>query len=715
MLKRLYKTLFFDTSGGVSGKVSRFCSGFAYTRRVAYLSRLNHFFTAMYVSRMMALALVMLVQVAQAQEVQRLTMDRYFDYETVLSPQVSPTTGQIVFTRQWIDKVNDERRNDLWVMNADGSRAHQVVRGSNARWAPDGVRIAYTAPGEPNGSQIYVRFMDERGGTLQVTRVDRAPSNLTWSPDGQHLAFTMLVPKRNRWPLVMPSRPEGARWTEEPRLIEELVYRRDGTGFIETGHTHIFVVPAGGGMARQITSGDWDHGTGGFSWTPDGREILFSANRVEDADYQWRQSDIYAVRVADGEIRQLTTRSGPDSNPVVSPDGRMVAYTGYDFSDDTWIDSRLYVMNLDGSNVRELTAALDRSPIGLMWATDNSGVYFTADHEGTRNLHFADLRRNSVAAITQGEHMLAVTDMHPAGWFVGTYTDPHRPPDVVRFDVRNPRPQFLTAVNEDLLRGVTLGEVEEIWYDSVDDFRVQGWIIRPPDFDSSRQYPMILIIHGGPHAMYNVGFNYGWQLHAAEGYVVLYTNPRGSTGYGSAFGNAIKNAYPGKDYDDLMLGVDALLARGYVDARNLFVYGGSGGGVLTSWIIGHTNRFAASAVLFPVTNWLSFVGTTDGVSWYRNFERLPWEDPTEHLRRSPLMYVGNVSTPTMLMTGENDLRTPMAQTEEYYQALRLRRVPTAMVRFNDEYHGTGRNPSNWLRTQAYLSYWFGKYRTGNTE
>ena len=239
--------------------------------------------------------------------------------------------------------------------------------------------------------------------------------------------------------------------------------------------------------------------------------------------------------------------------------------------------------------------------------------------------------------------------------------------------------------------------------------RIQGWIVKPPGFAPNRKYPLMLVIHGGPHSMYNGAFNFGWQEHAANGYLVLYTNPRGSTGYGSAFGNAIKNAYPGKDFDDLMAGVDTVLGRGYIDARRLFVYGCSGGGVLTAWIVGHTNRFAAASSNCPVINWLSFVGNTDSPGWYRNFEKLPWEDPSEHLRRSPLMYVGNVTTPTMLMTGVEDLRTPIPQTEEFYQALKLRKVPTAMIRFNQEWHGTSSRPSNYLRTQAYLRHWFQRH------
>jgi dipeptidyl aminopeptidase/acylaminoacyl peptidase len=259
---------------------------------------------------------------------------------------------------------------------------------------------------------------------------------------------------------------------------------------------------------------------------------------------------------------------------------------------------------------------------------------------------------------------------------------------------------------------VALGDVEEIWYESVDDYRIQGWIIKPPDFDPSRKYPLMLSIHGGPHGMYNVAFNFSWQEHAANGYVVLYTNPRGSSGYGSAFGNAIKNAYPGKDFDDLMHGVDEVIARGYVDEQNMFVYGCSGGGVLTSWVVGHTNRFAAASANCPVTNWLSFVGTTDGIGWYRNFENFPWEDPSEHLRRSPLMYVGNVQTPTMLMTGVNDLRTPMPQTEEYYAALKVMGVETAMIRVNNEWLGTSSTPSNFLRTQLFLREWFERHSRG---
>jgi dipeptidyl aminopeptidase/acylaminoacyl peptidase len=647
---------------------------------------------------------------AQSARPDRLTLDLYLEWEGVADPQVSPDGRQIIYTRRWVDKMNDRWQSSLWIMNADGSRNRFLTEGSAARWSPAGDRIAFTRDGEPRGSQLFVRWMDAEGATTQITRVEESPGEPVWSPDGQWIAFGMTVDKNDMpFRVSMPARPEGAKWTADPKIVTRLGYRRDRQGYIDAGYRHLFLVPATGGTPRQLTNGDWNHG--GANWTPDGREILFSGLRVDTAEYAWRESEIYAVNVETGAVRQLTTRRGPDGNPVVSPDGRWVAYTGNDWSTDTYATTRLYLMGIDGSNPRELSGELDRSPEDLTWAADNSGVYFTAQDRGTANLHFAPTRGGGPRPVTEGNHLFGLSSMAPGGMAVGTLTNSHAPGDVVTFDVRRPQQlNRLTDVNGDLLTGRKLGQVEEIWYTSLDGYRIQGWIVKPPDFDASKKYPLMLSIHGGPHGMYGVGFNFGWQEHAANGYVVLYTNPRGSSGYGSAFGNAIKNAYPGKDYDDLMIGVDSLLRRGYVDSTNMFVYGCSGGGVLTSWIVGHTTRFAAASANCPVTNWFSFVGTTDGAGWYRNFAKLPWEDPTEHLRRSPIMYVGNVATPTMLMTGEMDLRTPMGQTEEYYQALRFRKVPTAMVRFKEEWHGTTSRPSNFVRTQLYLRAWFEKHK-----
>ena len=642
----------------------------------------------------------------------KLTLDLALEMEDVNSPQLSPDGSQIIYTRQWIDKLNDSRESSLWIMNADGAKNRFLIDGSAPQWSPDGSRLAFLAKGKPQGTQIFVRWMDAEGAVTQITRVEKSPANLRWSPDGKWLAFTMLVPQKDTWDIKMPPKPEGAKWIEAPKIIDRLDYRRDRQGFLEEGFNHVFVVPADGGTPRQLTTGDYNHNAP--EWMPDGTELVFSGLRVDDAEYQWRESEIYTVNIATGAIAQLTKRKGSDSNPLPSPDGKFIAYVGHDFTDDTFYEQKLYFMNRDGANVKEIASNLDRTPERLFWALDGKGIYFNASDRGTRNLYFTALN-DKVSPVTKGNHLLTASDIDRAGRVVATLSAPQQPGDVVTFSLKTPvQINKLTAVNDDVMHGLKLGEVEEIWYKSVDNFDIQGWIVKPPDFDASKKYPLILSIHGGPHAMFNVGFNFGWQYYAAKGYVVLYTNPRGSSGYGSAFGNAIKNSYPGKDYDDLMKGVDHVIGRGYIDEKNLFVYGGSGGGVLTAWIVGHTDRFAAASSNFPVINWLSFVGTTDGASWYRNFKKLPWEDPSEHLARSPLMYAGNVKTPTMLMTGVNDLRTPISQTEEFYMALKMRKVPTVMLRFNDEWHGTSSKPSNALRSLLYMQSWFEKHSRKET-
>jgi len=642
----------------------------------------------------------------------KLTLEMYLDLESVSNPQISPDGARIVYTRGWVDKMNDRRESSIWIMNVDGSKNHFLVDGSGPLWSPDGTRIAYTARGEPEGSQIFVRWMDDEGATTQITRLEKGPGGIAWSPDGESLSFSMNVDGEPAWSVSPPGRPDGATWTEGPKVVTRADYRQDRQGFVDEGWQHIFVVPAEGGTPRQLTNGDWNHSSG--RWTADGNELLFSSLRTEDSELSWRESEIYAVNVATEEIRQLTTRRGQDTSPLPSPRGDLVAYRGSDFNTDTYRNSGVYVMNVDGSGSRLISGDFDRNINSMEWAHDGSGVYVTISYQGARNVHFISVQ-GDVNEITSGAHMLGLSSFTDQGFAVATLSSPQVPADIVSFDLDGPITfRQLTNVNDDIMAGVTLGDVEEIWYESLDGFQIQGWIIKPPDFDPSEQYPLMLSIHGGPHGMYNVGFNFAWQEHAANGYVILYTNPRGSSGYGSPFGNAIKNAYPGKDFNDLMNGVDLVISRGYIDEQNMFVYGCSGGGVLTSWVVGHTDRFAAASANCPVTNWLSFVGTTDGIGWYRNFEKFPWDDPSEHLRRSPLMYVGNVTTPTMLMTGVGDLRTPMPQTEEYYAALKVMGVETAMIRFNNEWHGTSSTPSNFLRTQLFLREWFKRYEQGRS-
>ena len=644
-----------------------------------------------------------------------LALETWLDWERVSDPRISPDGATVVYTHEWVDKMNDRWESSIRIVNADGSRPRHLVDGSSPRWSPDGSRIAFLAPDDTGNTQIHVRWMDVEGAVSQVTRVEESPSSLVWSPDGDRLAFTMNVPAEQssarHWTVALPQ-PEGADWTPAPRIIEQLVYRQDRVGFLDESFQHIFVVSADGGTPRRITHGD--HNYGAPVWEPGGRSLLFSGLIADDALYRWQESEIYRVGADSGDLEQVTTRRGPDRSPVPSPDGSMIAYVGHDTTTFDYIESSVYVMNADGSNARALTAELDRTPRGLHWAPDGGGVYFNVQADGYANIMYVSID-GEVRAASEGPQMFSLGHVSRDGTGVGTWGDAHEPGDIHAFPLERPGDRTrLTDVNGEVLAGVTLGEVEQIWTESsYDGLPIHGWVIKPPGFDPSRRYPMMLVIHGGPHAMYNGGFNFGWQEHAANGYVVLYTNPRGSSGYGTDFGNTIQYDYPNHDFDDLMSSVDDVVSRGYVDEDNMFVYGCSGGGVLTAWVVGHTDRFRAASSNCPVTNWFAFPGEVDGnyLRWYADFEHFPWEDPSEHIRRSPITYVGNVTTPTMLMTGELDLRTPMSQTEQFYQALKAQRKPTAMIRFEGEWHGTSRRPSNFLRTQLYLRTWFERWGT----
>ena len=465
----------------------------------------------------------------------RLTGDRYLDWEDVARPTLAPDGEHIVYERRWVDALQDRWETALWIMNADGSKNRFLVRGSEPRWSPDGTRIAYVAHGEPDGTQIFVRWMDAEGSVSQVTRVREKPSNIRWSPEGDSIAFQMVLPPRGDDPfrIDMPKPPRGAEWTDSPKIVTRLDYRRDRIGYPPDGFRHLFVVTADGGTPRQVTAGDWHHDD--LQWMPGGKSLVFRSLRVEDAEYQWRESEIYAVDIASGEVTQLTRRRGPDRNPLPSPDGRHIAYLGYDWTDDSYIEEGLYVMNADGSNPRRIVGEMGPRPQNLRWAEDGKGLYFTSAVLGTSNLIFTDLEGEH-RPVTEGNHMVSVTDIQ-SGRAVGTLTSYYVPRNLIAFDVTSGSKltglTTLHETNRGVLAEVELGAVEEIWYGSVDDFRVHGWIVKPPDFDPAKKYPLILRIHGGPHYMDHSGFDFKNQNHAANGYVVLFTNPRGSSGYGA--------------------------------------------------------------------------------------------------------------------------------------------------------------------------------------
>ena len=659
--------------------------------------------------RALSFIFIFFLIISYGQEKLKLSLDHYKNYEWTSNPTISPNGEQILYSRSWINLIDDKRETDLWIMNKNGSTNRFFLNGSNGKWSPDGSKIAFIKKGEPNGTQIFIKYLGVEGEPTQITKLEKSPSSMEWSPDGKFIAFLMHVSSEAALdPIGVPERPKGATWTKGPQVIDQVDYSQDRVGFLERGFRQIFVVPSEGGTARQITFGEFDDISGGISWLKDSESIVFSSYQKEDAEYARGQSNLYSVNINNLNLIELTSREGTESSPTVSPDGSKIAFVGSTWTKNFYHDRKMYVMDIDGSNLRCITESLDQTPSPGVWGKNSSGVYFNVREFGQSNVYHADIK-GKVKKITNGNHMLTMNDLVGSD-AVATWTDHSNPSDIISFSIDKPNKiNRLTDVNKDIFYNVEFGEVEEITYKSVDEKYVQGWIVKPPNFDSNKKYPLVLRIHGGPHSMYHVGFNYNFQLHAAQDQVVLYTNPRGSTGYGYDFANAIQNAYPGNDYDDIMYGVDEVISRGYIDENRMYVYGGSGGGVLTSWIVGKTDRFAAASVNYPVTNWFSFVGTTDGATWYYNFKNYPWEDPSEHIKRSPLMYVANVKTPTMLMCGEEDLRTPISQTEEYYQALKMNKVPTVMIRFKDEYHGTSSKPSNFLRTHGYINAWFDKH------
>ncbi len=672
-------------------------------------------------------ALVPPVPATPAPAGDRLTEMDVFDLELATDPQMSPDGRRIIYVRNFSDVFTDRRYSNLWIIDVDGGQNRPLTTGhygdAAPRWSPDGTRVAYTSDREGT-SQIYVRWLDS-GQTARLTNLGFPPADPVWSPDGRQIAFTTFVAQEAPKIASLPAPPEGAKWAEPATTIDKLVYRFNGEGYLKPGYTHLFVVPAEGGTPRQISSGDFQHGGTAFTasaavWSPDGRYLIQSAIRRPDYELEPLDTEIYEFSVADGAVRQLTRRKGPDDSPALSPDGKLIAYLGFDDRYQGYQVTRLYLMNRDGSGPRLLSAKLDRDVERPLWARDGSGVFFLYDDEGNTKLGFMTLdgTLRTVAANVGGPGGSYGGGTYSTGGRRGyalTYTRPDVPCDVGVGTADGPPVKIITAVNDDLLAHKALGEVEEIRYESsLDRRKMEGWIVRPPHLDPKKKYPLILEIHGGPFANYGDRFDFMKQLWAARGYVVLYVNPRGSTSYGEEFGNLIHHSYPGDDFYDLNSGVDAAIARGYVDPGNLFVTGGSGGGVLTCWMIGRTPRFRAAASAYPVINWYSFVLTADISAFVEKywFPGYPWDNVEHYEKRSLLSVVKNVKTPTMIITGEEDYRTPISESEQYFQALKLLNVETVLVRVPGEPHGISRRPSHWMAKMLNIVGWFDRHRKG---
>jgi dipeptidyl aminopeptidase/acylaminoacyl peptidase len=645
-----------------------------------------------------------------------------FALEQAQDPQVRPDGSAVAYVRASEDVMIDNDRKAIWLVDATTGAQTPLVTGNGSafapRWSPDGQRLAYvsTAEGRP---QLYVRWM-ARGATARVAELPSSPSSLAWSPDGRTLAFSMQTeddPPRLGTPLA---KPEGAKWADPLQVIDAVTYRADGAGYLKPGFSHLYTVSAEGGAPRQLTFGAFNE-RGALSWTPDGRHLLFSANRTKDWALQPQESEVFQVSVADGTLTQLTHRFGPNSDPQASPKGDKIAYVGFDDRHRGYENVKLYVMDRDGKNAHSITDGLDRSVSAPRWAPDG-GLYVQYVDRGVTKLAHVSLdgRVQTLAAgmsgaeldrpYSGGEYSVSAN-----GVLAFTQGAPDQPGDVAV--VKGGSVRRLTHLNEDLFSGKTLGKVTPLAVtSSIDKLPIDAWVITPPNFDPAKKYPLILEIHGGPYSSYGPVFASELQLYAAAGYVVLYANPRGSTSYGFDFADQINYNYPSHDYDDLMSAVDAVIAKGFVDPNNLFVTGGSGGGLLTAWIVGKTNRFKAAAAQKPVINWTSEVLTVDfyvdqAQNW---FGKNPWEDQAHYWSRSPLSIVGNVTTPTLLMVGSEDKRTPSSEAEQFYQALQLRGVPTAMIRVpGASHHGLAERPSQEAAEASAILAWFERYKTAN--
>lgn len=644
-----------------------------------------------------------------------------FNLEYATSPQTTPDGQSVYYERRSMDIMTDRVGTNIWTVDLDGGNHRAVLSGKAQyrmpRFSPDGTRLAYLS-NEDGKTQIYIRWLDS-GDTTRVTNLERSPSNISWSPDGKHMAFTMFVPGQGPSLFKMPAKkPKDAKWAAEVGVTDKLTIRRNGApGYVPYGFTHVFVVPSDGGTPRQVTNGSYNHG-GSISWAADSGAIVISANRNENWDRDRRESEIYRVSLTDGSITALTSRDGPDASPVVSPKGDLIAYTGNDDDGLTQQNRDLYVMNMDGSGVRNLTAGLDRSVGNVQWNAEGTGLYYSYVASGKRVVAYTNLAGNGrviteeLGGTSLGRPYAGGTyGVMPAGRIVFTERRTDRPADLAVVD-RIGSVTTLTDLNGDVIGHRRMAAVERVTVNSsVDGREIEGWVAKPAGFDPSKKYPLILEIHGGPFSAYGPMYSSEVQLMAAQGYMVLFANPRGSTSYGADFANLIHQNYPSEDYNDLMDLVDTTIAQGSVDEDQLYVTGGSAGGIMTAWIVGKTNRFRAAVVAKPVINWTSLVLTSDaGVGTVQTwFSDMPWNVPEEYWASSPLSLVGNVVTPTMVLVGTTDYRTPASESEQYYTALRMKGVPTTLVTMPNTAHGLASRPSNLIRKVGNIIGWFKKY------
>lgn len=645
-----------------------------------------------------------------------------FDLQYASDPQIRPQGDWIVYRRMGFDILKDRAQGNLWMIRTDGTDHQKVttreVSESSPTWSPDGERLAFVSATE-EGSEIYLYWL-ESGKFARLTQLPGGPGSLSWSPDGKQLAFTMTVPEKAPVIAKLPPKPKNAQWAGAPRITDRVYHEADGRGYIPPGFRHIFIIPSEGGAARQVSSENYNH-RGPISWSSDGAALYFSGNRTEDWEYDFRNSEVYRLNLKTGAIDALTDSQGPDRGAVASPDGKYIAYTGYTDRVQAHQTSELRIMNSDGTGKRTLTADLDRNVSNLIWDAKSKGIYFSYDDKGNSKIGYIPLsgavqkRADNLGGTSIGRPYGGGSfSVSTEGTLAYTFTRPEFPADIAVVRPKDKAARRITQLNRGLLDQRKLGKVEELWYtSSVDGRNIQGWLVYPPNYDANKKYPFLVENHGGPISNYGDRFTAEIQLYAAAGYIVFYPNPRGSTSYGEEFANLLYNNYPGDDYQDVMDGVDVCISKGIAHEDQLFVTGGSAGGIMTAWIIGKNDRFEAAVVAKPVMNWISKTLVADNYFGYANsrYPGQPWENFEGYWKFSPLSLVGNVKTPTMVLVGMNDLRTPPSEAKQLYHALKLRKVETVLVEIPEASHGIANRPSNLISKVAHTLAWMEKYRS----
>ena len=646
-----------------------------------------------------------------------------FELEYASDPQISPDGEHVVYVRRSMDIEKDAAMGTLWLVDVSSGEQRPLLEGGSQggapRWSPDGSKIAFLSVRDGGKPDLKVHLLED-DRTYSRAKLQEGASPVAWAPDGDHLAFTMLVPEQPMTLGSLPPKPDGAEWAPAIQVTDELTFRFDGAGYLTPGDDQVFVVPVEGGTPKQVTH--MPGGMGQATWLDD-TALLAVGNPDEKRDLQPSIAQLFRVPLDGAEPVALTSRTGVAFAPTVSPNGTRVAFLAVPDGEKTHQQTELFVMGADGSDAKNVTLDYDRPLSGIAWHPKGSSLLATTLDRGTVRLVEFGLggEVKTLATDVGGEGVGRPYDsgsfsVSSKGTVAYTQQKRSRPADLAVLSKGEAK--TLTQLNEDALGDVAMAKIEKFEVpSSVGDYKIDAWVAYPPNYKKDGSAPLLLEIHGGPYAMYGDFFSAEIERYAAEGYVTVWTNPRGATGYGLKFAQEIDLAYPSKDYDDLMSGVDFMVKGKYASEDRLFVTGGSGGGVLTAWIVGSTDRFAAAASIKPVINWTSEALAADisaftALEWLRE---MPWENQELYWKLSPLSKVGNVTTPTLMMAGSEDWRTPTWEAEQFYTALKLQGVDTAMVRVPGASHYIARRPSHLIAKTEAIMAWFDKYDEAASE